>query len=381
MKKTIMVIFLVMFFQSIGITRSLPEFPVDYSRLLEFIKMQDKEEPFYIFNDFEDDFDADSYKTTMEYFNSHPAIGEKLRSDLNGKEVRWELLNIEHRILFVPETREEYSRLYKSYCNQVIKYILDKTNFNNPYSGMHTLVEAQPELFNNKGITAFLVHNLVKEFNSTFVFFNEKNKKIKVKLNGRIFLGEVGSYTSFVILQDNGDFELKRNNFTVWQNSAANPYTALMTPVEETLHILLRENTEKMIKEKIDHNSVKTIENIQTIADEWISVEEAVVGGLVHALFPGFAKQYLGTLQKSLEDEDLETKSKFCKYKYLKRGIDLVERLGYKEAIRMYKENTKEFKKLLKSQFKEFVILDSHDELDEKKNNLRGRPDVTDIAG
>lgn len=322
---------------------------MDYSRLVELIKMRDKEEPFYIFNKFEDNIYDSSCKTAIEYFNTHPDIVKKLRSDLEGREIKWEVKEFKKRLLFVPETRKEYSDLYETYCNHVVKYILDKTKFNNPYIKIQTLIDEQPDLISKKKITAFLVHNLAQEFNATFVFFNQNSKKIKVELNGKIILGEVGSYSSFITFMDNGGFKFTRNNFTVWQNSAKNPYTALMTPVEETLHILLRENTERIIKEKIDRISVKNMENVQNIADEWISVEEAVVGGLVYALFPDFAKQYLRNLPTSLIDEDIETKYSFGKYKYLKRGISLVKSLGYEEVIRMYKEKTEEFTALLKS--------------------------------
>ena len=349
MKKTAIFILCIIFFQSIGFARSLSEFQMDYSRLVELIKMRDKEEPFYIFNKFEDNLYGSSCKTAVEYFNAHPGIVKKLKSDLEGREIKWEVKEYKQRLLFVPETRKEYSDLYENYCNHVVKYILNKTKLNNPYIRIQTLGDEQPDLINNKKITAFLVHNLAQEFNATFVFFNQNSKKIKVELNGRIILGEVGSYSSFITFMDNGGFKFTRNNFTVWQNSAENPYTALMTPVEETLHILLRENTERMIKEKIDQISVKNMQNVQNIADEWISVEEAVVGGLVYVLFQDFAKQYLCNLPASLIDEDIETKYSFCKYKYLKKGISLVKSLGYEEAIRMYREKTKEFITLLKS--------------------------------
>ena len=237
MKKTAIFILCIILFQSIGFARSLSEFQMDYSRLVELIKMRDKEEPLYIFNKFEDNLYDSSCKTAVEYLNAHPGIVKKLRSDLNG----------------------------------------------------------------------------------------------------RIILGEVGSCSSFITFMDNGGFKFTRNNFTVWQNSAENPYTALMTPVEKTLHILLRENAERMIKEKIDRIPVKNMQNVQNIADEWISVEEAVVGGLVYVLFPDFAKQYLRNLPVSLIDEDIETKYSFFKYKYLKKGISLVKSLGYEEAIRMYR--------------------------------------------
>jgi hypothetical protein len=120
-----------------------------------------------------------------------------------------------------------------------------------------------------------------------------------------------------------------------------------MTPVEETLHILLREYTENMIKDDILRNSVTTINGIKPIADGWLAIEEAVVGGIVAKLLPCFLEKYFTNFSYSLLEEDLQTKNGFDKYRYLKKGIKAVESLGYMEAIKMYQNDTPTFKKLL----------------------------------
>ena len=80
----------------------------------------------------------------------------------------------------------------------------------------------------------------------------------------------------------------KRKNYTIWQNSAENPYTALMAPVEETFHIALRDYTERAILEKLQTRSTHGIAEVNRIVDEWIAVEEAIAGGLVYGLLPEF---------------------------------------------------------------------------------------------
>ena len=46
----------------------------DYSRLVELIKLEDREEPLYAFNDFAEGFDEDSHRANLEYLEDHPGL-------------------------------------------------------------------------------------------------------------------------------------------------------------------------------------------------------------------------------------------------------------------------------------------------------------------
>ena len=319
----------------------------DYSRLIELIKLEDRERPFYVFNAFESEPEDVCLKATLEYFKEHRDLVNKIRADLNSSSMRWELKDLKHRLLFVPETRYEFAELYAKYCSDVLSFIFEKTSMQNPYKNIFTLNNEPPDLSNHDGITACLVHNLAREYNATCIFSSLQNNKVKIKLNGKILIGEVGSYTTDIYLHDDGSLEFVRNNYTIWQNSAKNPYTALMTPVEETLHILLREYTENMVKDEILRNSVTSIDDIKPIAEGWLAIEEAVVGGIVTQLLPCFLEKYFSNFSYSLVEDDLQSKHEFDKYRYLKKGIGAVEKLGYMEAIKMYRNDTPAFKKLL----------------------------------
>ncbi len=347
-KKTLIPI-AVLFLLIPGVVYSTHDHPRDYSRLVELIRLEHKKSPIYIFNNFEENVDKESLKANLAYFKENPGLVRKIQTDLGGAAIEWKLDNLEQRLLFVPEEREDFATLFESYCHDVIDYVLDKTNLNNPFSSIQTLDREKPAISNNSsnGITAYLVHNLAKEFISTFIFSNQKQKKLKIELNGTIFSGEVGSYSSYIYLKDNGIFDFTRANYTVWQNSAENPYTALMTPVEETLHIVLRKYTEGAIKQTIEKDSVKSLKEVQEIAEDWISVEEAIVGGLVHELLPVFAKKHISNLSDSLIDSDIKLKSKIKKYRHLKKGITLVKQVGYQESIKMYKADPAQFRNLL----------------------------------
>jgi hypothetical protein len=197
------------------------------------------------------------------------------------------------------------------------------------------------------GMKAYVVHNLASEFIATYVFSNEKKKKIRLQLKGKIFQGEVGSYASKILLRDDGTVQFERDAYTIWQNSAKNPYTALMVPAEETLHIALREHTERGMERLIKDNALGTLDEIKLTVQEWIAVEEAIVGGLVYSLLPGYLRNHTRHFPRSLIKKDLETKKAFKRYRYLKKGISLVEKMGYKKALKTYMTDPAAFKKRL----------------------------------
>jgi len=320
----------------------------DYSRLLEFIELKDKEAPLYAFDDFEDEFDESYHWANVEYLNDHPGLIRKIKADLGGGKIRWRLDQLSRRLLFVPEKREEYAALFESYCYDAIDYVLEKTNLDNPYGEIQTLIWERPQIHDQNGkVTAFVVHNLAHEYMATYVFSNERRKKVRIKLNGKVFSGQVGSYSTHIYQREEGTFEFVRDNYTIWQNSAKNSYTALMTPVEETLHIALRAYTERAIKEEIERDSVRSLEEAERVAQEWMAVEEAIVGGLVHALLPEFLGKHLNSLSDALIEQDKELKSALEKYRHLEKGMEIIERMGHQEALEVYKKDPIAFEALL----------------------------------
>jgi hypothetical protein len=140
-----------------------------------------------------------------------------------------------------------------------------------------------------------------------------------------------------------------KNKYTIWQNNAKNPYTALMVPVEETLHITLRDYTENAIRQKLVSTSASMDESgeVSRIVEEWIAVEEAIAGGLVHGLLPEFLSNSIKTFQSDWIESDLATKSTMKRYRYLKKGIQVVKKLGIQRSVHMYRESPQAFRDLL----------------------------------
>jgi len=93
---------------------------------------------------------------------------------------------------------------------------------------------------------------------------------------------------------------------------------------------------------------VKDLEGIENIAEESMATEEAIVGGVVHALLPDFVERYVPNLPYSLIEEDMKSKGKLKQYRHLNKGIQIVESIGYENALKMYSNNSIEFMNLLK---------------------------------
>jgi hypothetical protein len=311
----------------------------DYVQLFSYISEHSMEGPLYPFAEFQPDFDEQNHRANLSYFKNNPELISKIKTDLNGGHLRWKLEEQKHRFLFVPEKRDKYERLYERYCKKLVHHILEQTKLDNPYNLIVSLHEEKPEIPPD-GVTAFLIHNLAKESIAKYVFSSDKSDKTSVmKMRETDFVGQVGSFTTNIYPKSDGTFEFVRDKFTIWQNNAKNPYTALMVPAEETLHILLREYTERAIKQDLQQHKSLNIDNIQTIADNWLAVEEAIVGGLVRAIVPSFLKQFTGNIPTDYINQDLETKKEYGKYCYLGPGIQLVELMGIEKAINMYSKD------------------------------------------
>lgn len=340
--------FILPVFLAFGAAHGNAEVASDYKRLLELIQLDDQQEPLYVFNDFEEEFDKASYGATRQYFKEHPGLIQRIKHKLEGGKLRWKLRNLKHRLLFVPENRTEYAALYKNYCLDIIRTILDKTGFDNPYDSIQTLNRSKPVRHEkNEGVTAYIVHNLAKEYVGTYIFSNQTDKKVKIELRGKLYSGDVGAYTSTLIMNENRTVEFLKDQYTIWQNSADNPYTALMVPAEETLHITLRGYTESAIKKAIEQSHLRSLKSVEKIVEDWMAVEEAIVGGIVYRLLPPILEEHIKDLSLPYMEMDITAKSQFEKYRHLEKGITIVEKIGYREAIRMYSKDPTGFRDLL----------------------------------
>jgi hypothetical protein len=152
-------------------------------------------------------------------------------------------------------------------------------------------------------------------------------KAVKIELEGKLYSGDVGAYTSTLIMNENGTIEFLKDKYTIWQNSATNPYTALMVPAEETLHITLRGYTESAIKKAVEQSHQRSLKSVEKIVED--------------------LEEHITDLSLSFIEMDIIAKSQFEKYRHLEKGITIVEEIGYREAIRMYSKDPAAFRDLL----------------------------------
>ena len=330
---------------------SRPDNSDEYSRLLELIRLEDKNEPLYAFNEFEEKFDIECHEASLDYLNQNPDIIEKIKSDLDSNKLKWKMVSLKRRLLFVPEKRRQYAELYRNYCRAVIDFILTETKLNNPYLDIRILERDNPEISDvGNGVTVFLVHNLAKEYIGTYSFFTEnRKKKVNLSLSGTVFTGEIGSFSSMLYIKKNGRPEFVHNRFTIWQNSANLAFNALILPIEETLHIILRPYTEAAIETQLDRTGENTLQAVRKIVANWMAVEEAIAGGLAHYYFPRVADKFFQNFERAEMNRSLSQKGHLQKYRFLKKGIRIIDKLGTEAVLRIYRSNPGRFRELLVS--------------------------------
>ncbi len=323
----------------------------DYSRLLAFIQAGARQDPLLLFNQYEGDPNHQRHRENVAYLNNHQELLNQIKAKLSGDKLQWKIDQHEYRLLFVPEQRPEYAALYESYCHDVVDYVLGRTQLPNPYAGISTLTAAPESIPQTSadGIHAYLVHNLASDYVEEFLFFNtEPSKKIKLRLNNRVFVGEVGSYTSNLYIRQEGKFEFVKEPYTIWQNNSDNPHETLIVPIEETLHIALRDHTERAIQVSLHQQKPGAIDLIEQIVEDWIAVEEAIVGGMVNHLMPEVMDKYLNTPDTGDIARTLAQRHEFSQYRYLKKGIQVVDDLGLTAALKLYQDQPVKFKHMLK---------------------------------
>lgn len=326
---------------------------MDYSRLLQFIKADHREAPLMLLSDSHGEFDRHLNSENIAYLNQNKELLQHIQNRLEADTLKWKLSGSSKRLLVVPERRQEYARLFEGYCRSAIDYTLDRTQLANPYLQIATLDEpvALDHISATPGVTAYLVHNIADEYVEEYLFYKQEGAgtKIKIKLSNRVFTGKIGSYTSRLTFDEESNVEFVRDPYTLWQNNAKNPINVLVAPIEETLHIALRSATETAIRRKLEQVKPKNIQDVEKIVNEWMAVEEAIVGGLVARLMPEIFDHLLsGPMLKEITDS-LAERHVHEQYRYLQEGIRVVDDLGVRPAIDLYVSEPLRFQQLIGS--------------------------------
>jgi hypothetical protein len=322
----------------------------DTDRLLSYIQSENQEAPLVLLDDGAGEFDARLNQANLAYLNENKSLLSQIQSRLAAESVSFRLAGSSKRLLVVPERREAYAVLFEQYCRQAVAQALAATQLPDPYVAIATLREPPaPQANRSGGVTAYVVHNIADEYTEEYLFFDRQNDRtqIKIELSNRVFSGRIGSYTSRLTFDAQRQIEFVHEPYTLWRNSARNPINVLVAPVEETLHIGLRPATESAIRQVLRQAPPETIEAVRQVVDEWMAVEEAMVGGLVARLMPEiFGRLLKGPLQKEMAAA-LAQREVHAQYRYLSQGVRVVNELGVRPAIELYIAEPARFQKLV----------------------------------
>lgn len=321
----------------------------NYQPLTDLLLKSDQTPNFVALTGFEGHFEETVHAASLKYLNGHSELIQRIRDDLGSAEIQWRLESLSHRLLYAPEKRQEVASLFADYCRDAIEDVLARTGLNNPFSNISTPDGEIPNLIGGPGVRAIIVQDLAREYIARYQFSGAARKRIALNLSGRIPVNEVGSYASSLHYSERAcAWEFTRDMHTIWKCTSTNPYTALMAPLEETLHIALREHTEKAILKMIEKEGKNlSPADLQKAVDGWLAVEEAIVGGLVYKLVPDVVLTRIPSLSTTWIEDDLETKAQFDKYRLLPRGIALVEQNGIEHSIHLFVRDPAAFRALL----------------------------------
>jgi hypothetical protein len=235
---------------------------------------------------------------------------------------------------------------YERYCRSVLDFVFARLQMPNFYTSIVTPQQAYPSI-PQTGVTAFLVHQLGKEYQAKCHFSAENGNTVRYLLKGAVMSSHVGAVDVVIDSPQQGEYRIARRNYSIWQNHASNVTALLQVPVEETLHYILGRYTDQKVKSDLMQREAPKVAEVQHMADHWIAVEEAAVGGLVAALLAEYASKNALPIPAGDEKRVSGPQKNLAQYKFREPGIRLVEALGYRQALDIYKADPAEFQRRL----------------------------------
>ena len=324
----------------------------DLEMLSHMPQMVEREGPLLVFRDYLADPDAEIEQHIRLQLSQRKDLFSLLKKKIGfEKRVRLSVEDIQVRLMFVPQLKEGPAVAYHRYCVGVTDYLFEMTQTENFYAAITSPTESYPTL-SETGISAFLVHRLAKDYQAVCRFTAESGASVKYKATGTIFSNHLGAVDLEIELLAEDQFCLKRKPFTIWQNNSNGFSTLMAVPVEETLHYYLGAATDRQINEIMQQTPPKSLAAARHLAEEWMAVEESVVGGLTDLVLSRYCARYRMTLPVPVGEEMQSATASLPQYRYRNRGIQLVQDLGVHEAMAMYLDSPASFRDHLVGQQK-----------------------------
>jgi hypothetical protein len=170
---------------------------------------------------------------------------------------------------------------------------------------------------------------------------------VEYRASGAIFSNHMGAVDLEIEIISSRQIRLKRKPFTIWQNASDDVFTLMALPVEETLHYYVGNATDHQLAEALRLAPPRNLTDALQLAEEWMAVEESIVGGLVARVVKEYCNHYHMDVP-SMDSEDLRSSEPTLpQYKYRRYGIDLVREMGFHKALALYMNHPDDFRNLL----------------------------------
>ena len=306
-----------------------------------------REGPLLVFHDFRDEQDVEVEKHLRRQLSLKMDLLRRIKQKIGfEKRVRLSIEEIQVRLLFIPQAREAHADAYLRYCRDITATIFRMNRMESFYASITRPENSFPEI-PETGISAFLVHRLAKEFRAVCKFTAESGESIKYAVSGSFYSNHLGAVDLEIQAMAPGSYELARKPFTIWQNDTADLYTLMAIPVEETLHYLLGAATDRTLARVMQDRPPQSLAAARTMAEEWMAVEESVVGGLVEQLLDMYCAEHGISLPVPEKPRKPATNPPLAQYRYRQRGQQLVADIGFRDAMALYMDSPTRFRERL----------------------------------
>lgn len=319
----------------------------DLEHISSLPRMAKREGPLLVLRDFEADADVEVERHIRLQLSQRKellaAVKQKIGFD---KQVRLSVEETTVRLMFVPQRQTGAAAAYHRYCHAVTEFLFEMGQIENIFAAITSPTRSDPPL-SETGICAFLVHRLAKDYRAICRFTAESGRSATYEVSGAIFSNHMGAVDLQIEMRATNQFKLTRRPFTIWQNNGDGVSTLMAIPVEETLHYCLGTATDRQIAVLMQADPPQSLAEARRLAEEWMAVEESVVGGLVEHVLDRYCAKYHATMPVSVGEEMRSAISSLDQYRYRERGIKLVEHLGFQAAMAMYMESPAGFRRQL----------------------------------
>ena len=316
----------------------------DFTIISQLPDLPGRDGPLLVFRDFETDSDIEVEYHIRTQLKQRKDLSDLLKEKISPKKrIKVSIEQMKVCLKFVPEKVNGAGGAYKRYSLSVLDFLFDSIPTDNFYESVTIPTTSFPKI-SPSGISVFLVHRMAKDYRAVLKFSPDSGRSLKYNSSGAIFSRHLGAVDLKIKNLGNGRFILKRRPYTIWQNECKSFSNLIAIPVEETLHYHVGTATDRQIAAMLRQSPPATSTMTQQLANEWIAVEEAIVGGLVWDVLNRYCTRY--ELPPPGE-EKISTAQSHAQYKYRKQGIRLVQKLGFQDSLKLYMDSPPSFRNLL----------------------------------